>query len=109
MHQSTYYERKTLANWSCQDVDSLYEKISKVGSGTYGYLYSPFPLFTLTFAPYSHNTHYSFYYSAFANNHREVNKARLRSDPTKLVALKKIKDQSETQGVRIFSRISFSM
>lgn len=54
-------------------------------------------------------THYSFISTAFSNKHREVNKARLRSDPTKLVALKKIKDQSETQGVRPFFRISFSM
>jgi len=65
MNQSTYYERKNLSAWPCQDVDVLYEKIAKVGSGTYG----------------------------------EVNKARLKADPSQFVALKKIKDQSETQGV----------
>jgi len=67
MNQSTYNERKSLSSWPCKDVDALYEKISKVGSGTYG----------------------------------EVNKARLRSNPNQLVALKKIKDQSETQGFPI--------
>jgi len=67
MNQSTYYERKNLSAWPCQDVDVLYEKIAKVGSGTYG----------------------------------EVNKARLKADPSQFVALKKIKDQSETQGFPI--------
>ena len=42
MNESTYNERTTLSAWPSQDVDLLYEKISKVGCGTYGYP----PLFT---------------------------------------------------------------
>ena len=43
MNQSTYNERKSLSDWACKDVDAIYEKISKVGSGTYGYSFFQFP------------------------------------------------------------------
>jgi serine/threonine protein kinase len=67
MQDQKCYERTKISNWGCRDVNELYEKIMKVGSGTYG----------------------------------EVNKAKQKSDPTKIVALKKIKDDTENEGFPI--------
>jgi hypothetical protein len=36
MQKQLCQERTLLEDWSCKDVDSVYEKINKVGSGTYG-------------------------------------------------------------------------
>jgi len=40
---------------------------------------------------------------------REVTKARLKSNPSQIVALKKIKDASETEGVRFYLSTLFSV
>jgi hypothetical protein len=45
-------------------------------------------------------------FSKFIHNiNREVNKAALKSDPSQIVALKKIKDETETEGVSFFFRL----
>ena len=36
MQEKDTLERTQMSQWSCGDVDKLYEKIAKVGSGTYG-------------------------------------------------------------------------
>jgi hypothetical protein len=36
MQEQKCYERKQISTWACRDVNELYEKVMKVGSGTYG-------------------------------------------------------------------------
>jgi len=67
MEDKAPYKRCQIKDWACSDVNELYEKVAKVGSGTYG----------------------------------EVAKARLKADSSQIVALKKIKDESETEGFPI--------
>lgn len=46
MQKQSCQERTFLEEWSCKDVDIVYEKINKVGSGTYGYYSILFDLLT---------------------------------------------------------------
>ena len=36
MFQASRYERVPISSWSCKDVNEIYERIAKVGCGTYG-------------------------------------------------------------------------
>lgn len=96
MQESLVFKRKNISDWACQEVNNRYEYLAKVGAGTYGYLSS------LLFHHFFHRKIRS--NSVLIHFFSEVHKARSRSNPSQLVALKKIKDERETEGVSfIFS------
>ena len=49
MQEPKCYPRSSITTWACRDVNEMYENVSKVGQGTYGYipffLYRESPLF----------------------------------------------------------------
>lgn len=91
MQESIVFKRESMSERVCHDVNDRYEHLTKVGAGTYGYLSCLF-FQQLFLRKIKSNILLIDFFS-------EVTKARCRLDPNQLVALKKIKDERETEGV----------